>query len=243
VSATTLYYALGGGLGHLARARKVIAALGLRDVALLTASRFACDPRVTGGLPLVLVPPSLGRNRPRFVAWLRDLLREFDSVVVDSFPGGILGELCELSLPRATLISRLLRWEVYEQRLSGPLPEFEAVYAVEPGVPGQFLALPRSQAGEPLVDEPHWLVVHSGPRVEVERLVALAAGAPRLLVIGPHGRFHFPIEPHLGHAERIVTGAGFNLMHEAAPFRDRHVFVPFARALDFQFARAAAARS
>ena len=65
-----LYYALGGGLGHLARARKVIAALGLRDVAVLTASRFASDPRVTGGLPLVSVPPSLGRNRPRFVSWL-----------------------------------------------------------------------------------------------------------------------------------------------------------------------------
>jgi hypothetical protein len=238
-----LYYALGGGLGHLSRARKVIAALGLRDVALLTASRFATDPRVTGGLPLVLVPPSLGRNRPRFVHWLAGVLGQFDSIVVDSFPGGILGELCELSLPPATLISRLLRWDVYEARLSGPLPDYEAVFAVEPGVPGEPLDLPRAVAGEPLVDEPHWLVVHSGPRHEVDALLGLAKNAPRVVMVGPHGRFHFPIEPHLGHAERIITGAGFNLMHETAPFRDRHVFVPFARALDFQFAHAAAARS
>ena len=53
----------------------------------------------------------------------------------------------------------------------------------------------------------------------------------------------YPVEAHLAHAERIITGAGFNLMHEAAPFRDRHVFTPFPRVLDNQFARAAAARS
>ena len=50
-------------------------------------------------------------------------------------------------------------------------------------------------------------------------------------------------DPTAQRLERIITGAGFNLMHEAAPFRDRHLFVPFPRVLDNQFARAAAARS
>jgi hypothetical protein len=59
-----LYYALGGGLGHLTRARKVLAALRLSDDAvLLTASRFARDPRVTGGLPVAAVLRRLGRDR------------------------------------------------------------------------------------------------------------------------------------------------------------------------------------
>ncbi len=237
-----LYYALGGGLGHLTRARKVIAALGLRDVAVLTASRFASDPRVTGGLPLVLVPPSLGRDRPRFLRWLSGVLPEFDELIVDSFPGGILGELCELSLPPARHVSRRLRWEVYSERLSGPLPAFSAVYAVEPGgLPGVALPLPRAPVGPPLVDEPHWLVAHSGPRRELDVLLGHAAGAPRLVVVS--GAEVYPVEAHLAHAERIITGAGFNLMHEAAPFRDRHVFIPFPRVLDDQFARAAAARS
>src|SRR5262249_19727152 len=42
-----LYSALGGGLGHLARARKVLAALGLAAT-ILTASPFAGDARVVG---------------------------------------------------------------------------------------------------------------------------------------------------------------------------------------------------
>jgi predicted glycosyltransferase len=238
-----LYYALGGGLGHLSRARKVIAALGLRDVAVLTASRFASDARVTGGLPVVPVPPSLGRNRPRFVAWLRSTLADFDELLVDSFPGGILGELCELELPRTRHVSRRLNWEIYNARLSGPLPEFESVHALEPGgLPGEPLGLPPAAAGPALVDEPHWLVVHSGPRRELDALLRLAEGAPRRLVISPYEQWLYPIAPHLGHAERIITAAGFNLMHECAPFRDRHVHVPFARVLDDQFARSAAAQ-
>jgi predicted glycosyltransferase len=238
-----LYYALGGGLGHLSRARKVIDALALRDVAVLTASRHAGDARVTGGLELVPVPPSLGRNRPRLVAWLRSTLADFDELIVDSFPGGILGELCELSLPRARHVSRRLNWDVYNARLSGPLPEFDSVYALEPGgLPGEPLALPLATPGPPLVDEPHWLVVHSGPRRELDALLELATGAPRRLVISPHAHWHYPIAPHLGHAERIITGAGWNLMHECAPFRPRHVHMPFPRVLDDQFARSAAAQ-
>jgi predicted glycosyltransferase len=238
-----LYYALGGGLGHLTRARKVIAALGLEDVAILTASRHAGDRRVTGGHRIVPVPPSLGRNRPRFVEFLREIVSGFDELIVDSFPGGILGELTELELPPTRHISRRLRWEIYNERVTGPLPEFTAVYALEPGgLPGQPLALPHADPGPPLLAEPHWLVIHSGPRRELDTLLGHAEGAPRTLVISPRDAWIYPIAPHLGHAERIITAAGFNLMHETEPFRDRHIHVPFERVLDNQFARSAAAQ-
>ena len=96
-----LYYALGGGLGHLTRARKVIAALGLRDVALLTASRHARRP--ARDRRAARSSPSRRRSAataPRF----RRLAAQHagadsDELIVDSFPGGILGELCELELP------------------------------------------------------------------------------------------------------------------------------------------------
>ena len=59
-----LYYALGGGLGHLTRAQRVLSALGLTDrAALLTSSSFARDERVVGELPVIEVPTGLRRER------------------------------------------------------------------------------------------------------------------------------------------------------------------------------------
>ena len=59
-----VYYALGGGLGHLVRARAFLHTLGLEtEATLFTSSRFADDHRVTGGLPVVRVPDSLNGDR------------------------------------------------------------------------------------------------------------------------------------------------------------------------------------
>jgi hypothetical protein len=257
-----LYYALGGGLGHLTRARRVLAALDLSERAtLLTASRFARDPRVTGGLPVIGVPARLGRDRAAFRRWLAGALAALDpeELIVDSFPGGILGELCELALPPARHVARRLRWPAYAARLAGPLPRYEVAYALEPLADDharelawcarrvQPLALPVEPAGAPLVDEPHWLVVHSGPDAELLALLGRAAAAPRIVVVSPRRpsrlparaqwRDVYPVAPHLAHAERIVTAAGFNLVQETAALRERHVRVPFPRALDDQFGR------
>jgi predicted glycosyltransferase len=226
------YYALGGGLGHLARARKVLAALDL-EATLITASGFAGDARVTGGRPVRLI-----RSRRE----IPFALAEFDELIVDSFPGGLFGELCGLPLPPARHVARRLQWAVYARRLRGELPQYELVYDIEPLAPEHDrelawfprvpLALAHAEPGEPLVAGEHTLVVHTGPQHEIDALVARASG--RIVVV----RDVFPIEPHLAHATHIVTAAGFNLMHETRPYRDRHTFVPFARALDDQFARA-----
>jgi len=240
-----LYYALGGGLGHLSRARKV---LGERDDAvLLTASGHAHDPRVTAGRPVIPVPRRLGRDRAAFRAWLAALLEDLqpDELLVDAFPGGVLGELCGLELPNARLIARALRWDVYAQRLDGPLPRYATVHALEPlgyepPGPVEPLVLPHAAPGAPLADEPHTLVVHAGPEAELQQLLTLARG--KTVVVHPRHRDVFPVEPHLAHATRIITGAGFNAMHETQPYRDRHTAVPFPRALDDQHARAVAMR-
>ena len=61
-----LYYALGGGLGHLVRARAVLYTLGVAERAVLvTASPFAADARVVGGLPVVRVPERWTAIAPR----------------------------------------------------------------------------------------------------------------------------------------------------------------------------------
>jgi hypothetical protein len=272
-----LYYALGGGLGHLTRAALVLDAFGLADQAtLLTASCFARDVRVTRGVPVLAVPERLGHDRAAYRAWLSGQFARLApaELIVDSFPGGILGELCGVDLPPARHIARRLRWCAYARRLDGPLPRYAMSYTIEPLLEDHALRLaecsemvtnlelgPRAASAEPLVDRAHWLVVHSGPDAETVDLVRYATelqaaeGATDavMVVITPERpswlppaalwRDVYPAAPHFTHAERIITAAGWSAMRDAEPFRERHRFVPYPRALDDQFARAAAARS
>jgi hypothetical protein len=263
-----LYYALGGGLGHLTRASRVLAALGLSDrAAVLTASRFARDERVVGELPVVEVPAVLGRDRAAFRRWLVDALGALapEELIVDAFPGGILGELCELDLPPARYVARRLRWSAYRRRLPGPLPHYELAHVLEPlaashaqvveavaqRVEGLDLRAARSDGSEPLVNGPHTLVVHSGPDEEVaalaeyaselqpsETLVVVAPQRPPTLPGGAVWQDVYPIGPHLPFAELVVTAAGFNAVLDGTAVRDRHRVIPFPRPLDDQFARA-----
>jgi hypothetical protein len=261
-----LYYALGGGLGHLARAERVLSALRLRDrAALLTASKFARDDRVVGDLPVVGVPTWLARDRAAFRRWLLDAVPalEAEELIVDAFPGGILGELCGLELPPARYVARRLRWPAYRRRLPGPLPHYELAHVLEPlelahefALEGcasrvEALDLHGADAGEPLLDHPHTLVVHSGPDDEVAALAEYATElrpALPLIVIAPRrppalppgAVWHdvYPAAPHMPFAEMIVSAAGFNAVGDAAPVRDRHRVIPFPRPLDDQFARA-----
>jgi predicted glycosyltransferase len=46
-----------------------------------------------------------------------------------------------------------------------------------------------------------------------------------------------PAAPRYAGAAGIVTAAGFNAVRELAPYRERHVCVPFERRLDDQRAR------
>jgi hypothetical protein len=265
-----VFYALGGGLGHLTRARRVAAKLGLdSDAVLLTASRHASDPRVTGGLEVVEVPQRLADNRSGFRRWVAAALREVQAseLFVDTFPGGILGELCGLELPPAQLVARRLRWPAYRHRLAGPLPAYEAAHVIEPlstahlevlsaiarRVEPLSLSDGRPPSGPPLLEQPHVLVVHGGPAEELNELIELAhvvrrGPQVRVLIASPRRPDRlwggaawcdvYPVAPHLHHAEAIVTAAGWAAMQDAERMRDRHRFMPFPRPLDDQFWRA-----
>ena len=141
--AVILYYAMGGGLGHLARARAVAHTLGLRDrerVTLVTASPHARDPRVVAGFDVLHAPLDLAGNRVEFQGWLRaafDQLRP-SAIYVDTFPAGIIGELAGLPFPEGVPLyhlARLLRWPEYEGQLVGipsVYPAYATSYLLEP---------------------------------------------------------------------------------------------------------------
>lgn len=206
-----LYYAVGGGLGHLVRARAFLHTRGLEgEAALFTPSRFADDPRVTGGLPVVKVPASLDRDPEGFRALLLRTLAELgaERLVVDAFPAGLLGELAGFVPPPGVAmehVARLLRWEQYLWDASDRLPAFEVSWTVEELHCGQLRALKAaSREVRPLalvdppapppppVLEPYALVVHSGPDEETLDLLAHArallgasGSAARLVLASP----------------------------------------------------------
>ena len=255
-----LYYAIGGGLGHLVRARAVLHTLGVADRgALLTASPFAADPRVVGDLPVIRVPEALEGDRAALRRWLGGLVAGLrpERLVVDAFPAGVLGELEGDPGVAIDHVARLLRWPRYTRRLDGSLPRIETTFVVEP-LHDDHLAAVRAASERvvalSLVDPPApprddaagaALVVHAGPAREVEALAALAARTGHPVRVARPGGADLDVHPAsslFAHAAAIVTAAGFNAMRQAAPFGDRHLWLPFPRPLDDQRARARAVR-
>jgi hypothetical protein len=264
-----LYYAIGGGLGHLSRARRVLDALGITDAALVTASLYADDPRVRGELPVFRVPASLEHDPEGHRRFLRELLRDTgaERLLADTFPAGIHGELSGLDVA-IDLVARLLRWDVYRAAVPHPLPPIETVYAVEKLTAEHEAALrvqsrhfvpldlrpPRTTVQK---EEGYWLVVHSGPESEVRELLEwtselrlLADVQPsRVLVASrcapPSGFEHvdvYPASALFAATSRIISAAGFNVMLETEQWAAKHAILPFARKFDDQFLRAARRR-
>ena len=203
---------MGGGLGHLTRARRVLAALGFApsQAAILTASKLApaSDPGI------VRVPRRLAGSPAAFGAWLKGTLRSLapSAVVVDAFPLGILGELADATvLPDVPVVhvARLLKWHAYRGAFAGTPRRYEASFAVEPLTPAhqafvasnsnflRFIQLHLENDGNssnPLAHfrRPVWLIVHSGSGAETRGLLRFAAQrageervAPQFVVVAP----------------------------------------------------------
>jgi hypothetical protein len=194
-----LYYAVGGGLGHLTRARSLLHTLRRgRPATIVTASRFAeiLEPETA----IMPVPMELAEDRDRFRAWMANAIRGAapEEIFIDTFPAGILGELCDIAFPSATRlnhVARLLRWGEYLPLITGDLPDYATTFRVEPltGAHEEYIAAgSREIIDTPLVDPPDgrdprellrvalpewnqdrplWLVIHSEPVAELLELI------------------------------------------------------------------------
>jgi hypothetical protein len=206
-------YAMGGGMGHLARARRVLRSLGCAggDAAILSASPLARGPDI------VRVPRRLAGSRVEFAAWLKKTLRALApaAVVVDAFPLGILGELADPRvLPEVPLyhVARLLKWNAYREAFAGSPRKYDAILAVEKltGSHQDFLGLhsrafrsidlPFQNEGakkNPFEKRPVWLVVHSGSAPEIHALLKYAAEQAKRENARPHYVVVSPRAPEL----------------------------------------------
>ncbi len=204
-----LYYAQGGGLGHLTRARAVLNALAAgEETAIMTASSFGRDRRVTGGTGVIAVPFEMASAPPLYRAWLTEVFSRTrpSAVFIDTFPAGIIGEFCDFSFPDNTgiyHIARLLRWPEYAKLLAGKPPTFRHTWMLEPlaashaeflhthsnkispltlGEPDRSVSRKAGKIIEELRSEgrPVWLVVHSGPEEEIAELIAYGEEMSRI---------------------------------------------------------------
>jgi hypothetical protein len=118
-----LYYALGGGLGHISRSLALMEHAPARirgRIRMLVSSQSAAVARSLVQCPMDMVPDSVMTNRGDYLRFLDKYLAEhrFTCMVVDTFPFGLLGELASASaaLPRV-LVGRYLRWDAYCKRV------------------------------------------------------------------------------------------------------------------------------
>ncbi|BEL03689.1 hypothetical protein Q0Z83_018800 [Actinoplanes sichuanensis] len=253
-------YVQGGGLGHLTRIRAYLHTCHPGETAtILTTSPFTADPRVLG--PHRIMPAAaLASLRP-------------STLVVDAFPAGLDGELSAASVPagtRTVYLARLLRWDAYRPRLPDEPIAFDETRLLEDLTPDHRSYLTGRCTPLELTDPPcppvrdvpdgSWLIVHSGPPPEIHELIgyardcAAAEGVhPRLVLVSPARPTDLPVDvahvspypawPLFPTADRVITAAGFNAVRQMAPWRSRHLMLPFPRRFDDQFTRAAAARA
>ncbi len=131
-----IYYANGGGLGHLTRARAFLHQLGIeRETAILTSSKFAEDKRIVGDIKIMKVDENFVQNKPEYQEFLQNIFSEnkVEKIFLDSFPVGIIGEFADFDFGDAEVfyIARLLRWKNYSHLLNSKIPHFQKTFVLE----------------------------------------------------------------------------------------------------------------
>ncbi|NJL15309.1 MAG: hypothetical protein HC913_21440 [Microscillaceae bacterium] len=209
-----LYYALGGGAGHLARALAVGHTLGWdwQQGHLLTNASQAR----TLSLPmrLTLLPEEVQKQAGGLPHFLEKFLSQhsFDEVYLDAFPAGLRGEWASFFRPskaRFYYLARRLRWESYLPILDQISPFFKQAFLLEPLEPphqqfveSQAASVKQLMLRYPWVSLPSffadlkaqaqaqhreiWLVVHSQPQSELAQLYEYARETAQLESKNPY---------------------------------------------------------
>jgi hypothetical protein len=197
-----LYYAMGGGLGHLTRASAFLNQFGLAaNSAILTSSDFASDKRICPDIKIIKVNPELARKPELYREFLKKTFSQYpiDSIYLDSFPFGLIGEFRRFDFGgmKVNYIARLLNWENYSVIFSPGdsiklencflLEELETAHQnfIDANSFEQIkigLTYPKPKLSgqtkqffnEIKQKKPFWLIVHSGNKDEVSELVYYA---------------------------------------------------------------------
>lgn len=198
-----LYYCLGGGYGHLTRFLAFCHTFSLNPE-LITASADLIEKFPLPTEVKVHVPDEQAiADQESFSIWLEKLIvdRKPPLFFIDAFPGGILGELCNIKIleqVECVYLARLLKWQEYLRRISGTFPKFSKILRLEELSPEHEIFLKDCACpvkDVQLIDPPmekisdlpagFWLVIHSNSGDELEQLWNYALDTARLQKASP----------------------------------------------------------
>lgn len=195
-----IYYAIGGGLGHLTRARAFLRQMDIeKATAILTASKFAADKRVVGEIEIILLEKDLDKEKELFRFFLRRTLEKLNCEILylDAFPFGILGELLEIELEgiEVNYVARLLKPDACPNADVSPSKKFATTFVVEELSAKHLEFINRNSLKTESLDlkyesletgdqklkieivrnhSPFWLIVHAGSASETNELIEYA---------------------------------------------------------------------
>ncbi len=206
---TTLYYCMGGGLGHITRFAAFCRHFAQRP-ALLTNCELVRSGRIRPAAGPVLMPDEADMiDCESFRNWISSALNccRPERLIIDAFPGGILGELCDLPALKnisCIYLARILDLQAYRRRVNGALPQFSKIYRIERlgdeqkqwlqtlQAPVEDLVLPYPAAAlsdynaNVVLPENCWLIIHSGGCEELEQLWQFASQTAEIEGLKPN---------------------------------------------------------
>lgn len=274
-----LYYGFGGGLGHITRFNAFCHTFSVNPILLTALPKVANNEIKTFAKEIFLLPQKYYKNKTGLRNWIIECINKIkpDKFIIDTFPGGILGELTdlkELDNIEVEYIARILKTNVYLKRISGNFPKFSKIWQIEDYDEKQTnwlknlallnnikiekinLIYPDSDEDKKIILPNNcWLIIHSGSVNELKELyeyandiASLENKSPNYVVIGQCNKPDFlptqtpyysiyPVTNLLNKAEKVFSGAGFNIMHQMKEMKEKHVVLPFERPLDDQFLR------
>lgn len=230
-----VFYALGGGSGHLARSLVV----ARRYASAVVFHRAAPAPaRVPGSVTLVRAPDTWSFADVREA--LEAELRGGAELVVDSFPGGLAHELDDdlLALaPRKTLVRRYVSPGTYAN-YSTLAARFDRVLAPYP--PGASEWDDPDPRDEAIGHAVRALRVAPGPEATLAVIGDESALLPGLRACLPEARVRVqgPFEALPPARAYLAIGAGYNMAYELLAAGVDFRLVPQERRYDDQFRRA-----
>ena len=191
-----VFYALGGGFGHITRAVSVIRSLGLLDkvILIVSGSNDSDLPKLSSQF---IYKKILDKNiTPLDLSNFLVTQIEFYNptyIFIDAFPAGILGELSGIIWPSHTQVihcARLLKWDKYISSVTGEMPHYDSILLMERLYQEHFDFLKLNctnlikfelncsdniqDNGNSISKLPVWIVLHSGPESELLDLIYIA---------------------------------------------------------------------
>jgi hypothetical protein len=262
-----VYYALGGGLGHLTRARAIIPALVGMAPAQFHISFISNSPhteKIVDNVDQLAVVSSQAELEPALDRMFETMP---DLFVVDTFPRGLMGELVKwldrLSCPRI-LIQRYLNERYVRDysiadfvgrhydcalRLADNLPQQNFCTTTIDLPPITILDQIGSCKPVPkLFDEEErglrLLFVDFGSAADAYLEAIPPSFAVRVITLDPvrltalgNALSYYPAAALFDQADLIVGACGYNLYHEVKRSGRQAIFLPQPRTYDDQFGR------